>query len=1455
MRFYVLSDLHLRNDNLVYAKKVLKELCESIKQVSVFDEEIVFFILGDIADKGDKKSFDLAKICFSLIREELRSYNVMFEFAPGNHDLVDGNFIAFDEFTSTQGNYHTFDKVPAYSREYENVNFIFSDSNLSRKFNEPGRIDIQAIKQKYKNGKNNVVLFHHGLILDKGDDAHNVVENANEIIQQLKNMPISFFFHGHKHYLTSHTKTDLVNIGCGSFCEDVSWRNCTFNQFIVGYIDGGTIAKIQRWVYTEEGENHFLYQDVYPSEKKFDDPNEVNKIVYSKVDDYIGRTVSLYEDSIKEGIEKYFDRKPKKKLARVLQEDCKKVFLLADAGMGKSVESRNLAFELCKQYHTFLYQLEYYGGEKIEELFPEQYKNLMRQCMVFIFDGYDEMDEAQQRIFEKRLNEFSNNEPEVRMVITSRKNYRQQIKDNKLKLFSDFSVYVLDALEEKNIRNYLASKNVDVNHFLKCARSKKVYPLVFNPFYFMYLYDIYKDTHKLPNKNDLMKSICDKAFDLDDEKYNGTLDNRYDELNVLLEKLAISMQLMHQLRISNRDEFQKLFNIEDRILIMKSGLLEKDDDYCRFTHNNFREYYAAKYLSEQNQEFVIKTIACESGIKPHWVNVLGFLTGLKLNWDLKQWLIENEPAALVKYSSDQLDSNKRTKIFKLIFEKYEKCQIHFNETLCNEQEIAEFADNISVLLFLIDRIENPRNWVSQFTALNILRHYTKFFGMESKVQNVLLKCCKYHENTNKLVCRLAINAIASLNLEKRENAKRLMEIFENVDVDYIRLGMYEFLQLTNLIDDYIDYILSGIKLVSKDIDNDRIGNESYTLSLCLQNLACKKSIFKTLDFFLNEDFFLYSDGKILNACIEKLSELHKKGDVDIFDTVLELYLDAKKKYNSKLSDAFANFFDLTNTKGKALLIASESSVEGLYFLSNLVDSETIEYFADNYGSQSTKSKSMFREIVIRYVRDENDYNRYSKFIADTGGEALPEYVPEINYMEKRIRNDEEFLSIILDRNKLEGLYKGLLGKISDLNTTTEKLLNNLKNEKNNLVKRLSIKMNNYSPNDKVYKFFEEIDYDDFVLRSLNHLLYKELYDVMTDRDKKKLLELTNRMINRGILDDCVDYVDNRYYVKPGISYILSIVINLDYELAEKDLLYLIEIPFTVFGGSNKKNKYDYLCSKLGKDKIMDRIIQNVKSKSVQSTMLIEYFSFFDDNRDSRLSEEALKICKDTDDITLRRTTWQYLYNCYGSEYIECMILPFADENLLFDINAKCKDISKGKMCKAMEREYIKQYSLRLQTDLIKFGSAKALNDYVQKVSRDKRPFEDKFNRFDGPTEAIASIKNPEFLPQLKTLLETVLDKAYTDSEYVNLKGSLTQALISCGGSDYQKTTEIIKELRPTVEEDRDGYVYCNYILDGIDGEIKRDSDNVSSLEEVKMLVDINCSKKLYYCICKYTRMV
>ena len=43
-----------------------------------------------------------------------------------------------------------------------------------------------------------------------------------------------------------------------------------------------------------------------------------------------------------------------------------------------------------KNFHTFLYSLENYNGETIQDLIPEQYRKLPRQYMALLFDGYDE---------------------------------------------------------------------------------------------------------------------------------------------------------------------------------------------------------------------------------------------------------------------------------------------------------------------------------------------------------------------------------------------------------------------------------------------------------------------------------------------------------------------------------------------------------------------------------------------------------------------------------------------------------------------------------------------------------------------------------------------------------------------------------------------------------------------------------------------------------------------------------------------------------------------------------------------------------------------------------------------------------------------------------------------------------------------------------------------------------
>ena len=768
--------------------------------------------------------------------------------------------------------------------------------------------------------------------------------------------------------------------------------------------------------------------------------------------------------------------------------------------------------------------------------------------------------------------------------------------------------------------------------------------------------------------------------------------------------------------------------------------------------------------------------------------------------------------------------------------------IHFDEDLCTEQELADFSCSKRTLNYLMDRIKNPRNCVSQYTALNMLRFFPDLYGKDVEIQKLLIECCEENANSNKMICRLVMMTLGTLKGNERVIAAKLMELFENNNEDYIRLGMYEYLYQTNLFNDYVGYCLSGIKLVDNCLDNQRIANESSMLESCLRELTSTSSILELFEYFINDKIKMYSIEKILDECIKTMVDLYTKGEDDIFNSILHLFLEAKKKYCYEMYESLTQFFELTHTMNKALLIISERVDGQLYYLSNLVNKETIEYLSENYSSLSPKAKVIFHKIVIRYVRDENEYKQYAKLIEDADGTKLPDFERDVDYKEMKIQENIDFCDVLMDDNKLKEIYMQLIENLDDPSVTNRQLKEvELNCDIHSVLNKLRLKMYKYEVNVRVDEFFEKINIDDFVLVSIYDILDKDIYNLMSNQQKERLIKIVLNMLRDGVYKDCVKYDENSVSINSKVIEILAVLKIADYTIEEDVLLGFTELPYFAFDNSKVSLKYDYLCSKLSVDKILNRLVQNVKEHKVKGMVLEDHLWFLENHKDSRLEEIALNICKNTDDVSLRSSALDYLYKCGGTECIVDEVLPFADENLLFEINFKCKDISKGKMCEAMEREYIKEYSLRLQADLIKLGSARALEDYVQKVAKDKCPFENNISRFDGPTEAVASIKNPKFLPQLKILLKTVLDKDYTDNEYVNLKGSLTQALINCGGCAYHETTKIIKELRPSIEEDEDNFVYCNYILNGIETERKRVVDKVYNFKAVKNLFNENAS--------------
>ena len=375
----------------------------------------------------------------------------------------------------------------------------------------------------------------------------------------------------------------------------------------------------------------------------------------------------------------------------------KKILMLCDAGMGKSIELKNLAHELSGRFHTFLYPLENYTGQDIQKLLPEPYQQLPPSRIALLLDGYDELNSELSKTFRNKIKLYTQEAPAAKIVISSRSNFCGNESDNESRTFSGFYVYALEKLDESDLRVYLKSAEIDVTSFWNCAYAKGVSDLLFNPFYLVRLANIYAKDNDLPPKNQLMDRLIPETFDVDDQKFSGELDERYVEVFASLESLAVAMQLMHRQSLDDRTEYQTLVSSSGRELIKKSGLLKRESAGWKFSHNNFREYLAAKSLSRLPKDDVIPIFYDGMNIKPHWVNTLGYLTGFDLEWNLIDWLAENSPSALVKFEPDRLNEELRIDVFKRIFNKVEMLRFHLNDDLFDASELAHFVKSNEIL--------------------------------------------------------------------------------------------------------------------------------------------------------------------------------------------------------------------------------------------------------------------------------------------------------------------------------------------------------------------------------------------------------------------------------------------------------------------------------------------------------------------------------------------------------------------------------------------------------------------------------------------------------------------------------------------------------------------------------------------------------------------------------------
>ncbi len=1441
MIVYMLSDFHFTSQNLNDEQKQnIKSLCEKIRSETPLDETILFILMGDIVHRSNTRCFSAASECLSLIKTELSSRNdrVQFHIIPGNHDLPQGDITAFVRFAEEFCKEYLSSTQSVYSIVCDGVNLIFSDSTINRDHTKPGSIDKNTIKKYIKQNMTNALFCHHAFTHNNGD-IHDTIEYGEEVMKELKKCGISYFFHAHTHKSNSTIhENDEVEIGCGTYSMDVTDMKGVFNQFAVAYFSHGSLQHVDRLIITSDGNGLFPKSTLYPIERTFSDPWTVSKVKYSQSDNYISRKVLPHDLVGSNEWELYLSRDKRLSLYEAVKFE-KRILFISEAGQGKSYELKNLAYQFsASEYFPVFVELRNSRIKPIIEFLPNHYRNLHHEYLIFLFDGYDEISSEEQNKFIKELKEYIKDNQKAKIVISSRSNFCKIEKGNDSSTITGFKVYDLCGLLDSDINEYLDNMHIVRDAFFRETQRTRIYPLLKNAFYLTQVCDLYRKKGQLPDKVDLMDTLINNRFSFDDQKYVDNLEERYHELYVLLKKTAFAMQLRRQSSLEDFNEYQQLFDNSERDLLKHSGLLIKIKDRWQFEHNNFREYLAARYLSEYEKEDVIKYIMGEGGIRPSWVNVVGFLSGMNVPW-LMEWAAKNAPHAVVKFESDRVPDKTRYDIFLSIFMYHEERHIWYNDALCSVSELALFSESKKTLLFLIDRIKCPVHQISRYLAIDILRYFKNgLFGYADEVRESLLGCCFSEPRAEKDVCRLAIHALLDLKLYNNNTTEQLYSAFYQSNEDYIRLAMYEYFLVLHKQNEYVEFFLEGLPYVMHGLNNrnHRIGNESFELAEGLKAMSEYSSVKKVMEWYKENYECDYHRKEIMTAMIKNAVVFFMNGNTEIFDVVIECVNTFSRYYVREISKICFEFFVLTDTLRRFVMHELEHYRDDIrrfrhiVYISHEITNTLIELYEDGIYDDHEN----FKNIVEQTVTDKAIYKKCSSLLKKKGNLKLRKYVEPIDFSTIHVDVQQEFFNDLFDKKKLETLLEELLRHFSDENVTIGKL------ERFYRIKYQNTKLREFvhsirhimcDNNALVKDLFTIVDYDVFLIVTSNRYASNDKIEC-NEEQKKHLTNILVRYANEGLF---VPEKENSRFPKSVAYSAIELAFNLDAALPEKTMLELTKIGYFYFKNTKSNDKYAYILRHCDYRLLEDQVQKNLKDDSLDRIIWEEHFEFCTEQKSYVATAKALEICKAPSCNThVSHAALKYLYTMYGGEYVEENVMPYADYTMLKEIYYLCKEDVNRKLLKSLfEDMFSEESTLEHLSILIQLQSEIGIQAYLTFLKKKRTIPEIEARITAGPTHNLRNIYDISLLPYLCEMLKIACDKNFRDdNEYDTLRGAVAEALINCGKSNDKLTIDEIEKCRESMEQTERNLRLCNHTIERIKENAQFDMDNPLSIKQI-----------------------
>lgn len=1010
----------------------------------------------------------------------------------------------------------------------------------------------------------------------------------------------------------------------------------------------------------------------------------------------------------------------------------KRIVLLGDAGTGKTTSLRLLVQRLKDDHYPFypIYiEMKWFTDSRgIEGMLPINLQEIGISKVLLILDGLDEVHPTQFHLAINQIHILTNQNEHLNVIVSCRRNF-YEIAPSFAPNLPNFIVYQLNNLSIPDALQYLSTQinNTNTGYLAKRLQSDGYVAIITNPFYLNLIVKYFNRnrTTKI-SKAKLIDEFIHERMILDKNHHNNT---NYRSKSVVikrvLSKVALSMEILSENLISEEDLLQ-IINEDEYELIKQFTVFRKADNeeqIWQFEHNNIQEYIAAIALSNRSLVEIIELVTypiSKNRLNPSWLNTLSFLFGLLGNDDelfvkLLAWVIKNDKEVLLKFEADKISSEIRESIFREIFDDFQSKDIWIRSNNFDESDLAKFGQSNSNIQYLINYLY--RTGLSKTQKLNAFRVLCSFnlegCSQITEIKEINLRLIKENPTDFKFIFKI-LSAMKETTLIDLETIQILMNELSSLKNEYIRSGLYEILEDSVYVDNYVDFFIEGLELISSTNQRGRshitFADEGWHLNKCIIKVKSPKGLAKVINYYIQrgQNWIHFHPNQFKSILLN--SSLAYRIDNDIYELILKWFLEEATNVNDEVIRFFINFFYETNTENRAFydlfkIILKQRNWRVESAIAALMKKDYVTQVFDAYINKTLSTTSIeniyFKLKVLKNLSKEHFFLSFSPFID----------------LEKNLQKGQEELNLQTLKNQIDF---DILFKKCELLIYIDRVFAWFQNEAINLNKIKDLTSENY--NLPIAEFFPNNVLQ--IIRNLtpeNGAVSKEeVIEILSDGEQYEFIiaSFANQMISQGqvgisieqeewITNYCkknIDKIDFSNAIRLGnkSEYTIEIMPSLIWALSNRfeiqhppnkmlEMLMFDYYPFPegMLPGIKYIQKY------VQDEAILERMTSNLKNKINFFPILKKHIEF--------LTEYKFSQSYDAIAYEFRNCSWEkntrielldvFIKNVDDFEFLKRIIFDLEPNLQIRIIDALIKDSENNDFVKAFLTMFIKVNSI------------------------------------------------------------------------------------------------------------------------------------------------------------------